>query len=196
MFEKPIAILYEHPDWFAPLFDELEKRGLPHQRLHIAELIHDPGERDVPFSLVVNRVSAYPSGGTHATSVLYVSQYLAYLESLGVRVINGHDAFLIGASKSKQLDILAGLSLPFPRSRVFHHPSQAVDAADGLQYPILVKPNIGGSGVGIQRFDSVNELNEAVQTGAIDMGIDHTALMQEFLTATNGEIIRVEILDG
>lgn len=28
----PIAIYYEHPDWFKPLFAELEKRGLPLRR--------------------------------------------------------------------------------------------------------------------------------------------------------------------
>ena len=28
-----IAIYHEHPDWFRPLFAELERRGLPYVRL-------------------------------------------------------------------------------------------------------------------------------------------------------------------
>src|SRR5258707_753145 len=27
--EKPIAIYYEHPDWFRPLFQQLDERGVP-----------------------------------------------------------------------------------------------------------------------------------------------------------------------
>lgn len=109
MSNRPIAIYYEHPDWFAPLFDELDRRSVAYVKLHAAAMIHDPGERTAPYSLLVNRVSAYPSGGSHPELVLYVPQYLAYLEALGVRVINGHDAFLVGASKSRQLDIFERL---------------------------------------------------------------------------------------
>ena len=27
---RPLAILYEHPDWFRPLFTKLRERGAPH----------------------------------------------------------------------------------------------------------------------------------------------------------------------
>ena len=30
---KPIAIYHEHPDWFRPLFAELDRRQLPYVRL-------------------------------------------------------------------------------------------------------------------------------------------------------------------
>ena len=33
---KPIAIYHEHPDWFKPLFAELDKRGTPYVRLDAA----------------------------------------------------------------------------------------------------------------------------------------------------------------
>ena len=26
---RPIAIYYEHPEWFRPLFAELDRRGIP-----------------------------------------------------------------------------------------------------------------------------------------------------------------------
>src|SRR5919198_2245127 len=28
---KPVGVLYEHPHWFAPLFDELDRRGVPYE---------------------------------------------------------------------------------------------------------------------------------------------------------------------
>jgi hypothetical protein len=41
--QAPIAILYEHPLWFEPLFAELDRRGAPYVRLHASELMFDPG---------------------------------------------------------------------------------------------------------------------------------------------------------
>lgn len=193
---KPIAVYYEHPTWFAPLFDELDRRGVNYVKLHAAEHFHDPACREPAYSLVVNRVSAFPSGGSHPEIVLYVRDFLAYLDSIGTPVINGHAAFALGASKAQQLDLLARLGLRYPRARVIHHPSQALSAADGLTYPVVVKPNIGGSGAGILRFDAPAELAAAAADGALDLGIDHTALVQEYLTARDREIIRVEVMDG
>jgi hypothetical protein len=34
--EKPIAIFHEHPDWFRPLFNELDARGIAYERLNAA----------------------------------------------------------------------------------------------------------------------------------------------------------------
>jgi hypothetical protein len=34
MTSKPIAIYYEHPDWFRPLFAELDGRGLNYVKLN------------------------------------------------------------------------------------------------------------------------------------------------------------------
>ena len=40
--EKPLAIYHEHPDWFKPLFAELERRGIPYERLDAASHSFDP----------------------------------------------------------------------------------------------------------------------------------------------------------
>ena len=39
---RPIAVYHEHPDWFKPLFTELERRGLPYVRLNAASHRFDP----------------------------------------------------------------------------------------------------------------------------------------------------------
>lgn len=193
---KPIAVLYEHPEWFKPLFAELERRHVPYKKLSLPGLWYDPAARQCPYSLVINRVSAYPSGGSHPEIILFAKQYLAYLEGIHANVINGYFSYLVGTSKAMQLDIFEELGLRYPRARVIHHLSQALQAAEGLAYPILVKPNVGGSGAGIHRFESPRELALAVDTQALDLGIDHTALVQEYLPAKGGYIVRVEILDG
>ena len=194
---RPIGIYYEHPDWFRPLFAELDRRAISYERVNAADSFYDAtSDADARFGVVFNRMSpsAYLRG--HGDSILYTLSYLAHLEQLGVRVINGVSAFRFEASKALQLSLLKSLGLPYPAARVIHHASQAPAAAEGLRYPIVVKPNIGGSGAGIIRFDRPEDLARAVDEGRIDLGIDQTGLVQEFIPARDGHITRVEVLGG
>ena len=194
--DRPIAIYHEHPDWFRPLFTELERRAVPYVRLDAAHHRYEPGAPRPPYALLLNRMSpsAWRRGVGH--SILYTAQYLDQLERHGVRVVNGTQAFLTEISKARQLALLDSLGLEFPRARVIHVPSQAPAAADGLRFPIVIKPNVGGSGAGVRRFDQADALHAAVLEGAIDLGLDHTALVQEFLPAEGSRIVRVETLGG
>jgi biotin carboxylase len=193
--ERPIAVYYEHPDWFKPLFAELERRGIPHVKLHAAEHRYDPAETPA-YSLVYNRMSpsAYLRGAGNA--IFYTLSYLAHLEARGVRVVNGHAAFRSEVSKGYQLSLLESLGLPYPKARVINHPSEAPAAAEGLRFPVVVKPNIGGSGAGVRRFDTLEGLRAAAEAGDIDLGIDSTGLVQEFIPQEESRIVRVEVLGG
>jgi glutathione synthase/RimK-type ligase-like ATP-grasp enzyme len=193
---NPIAIFHEHPDWFRPLFAELDRRGLPWVRLDAASASYDPSEESAPWSLVVNRASpsAYLRG--HAQTTFYTLHWLRHLERIGVPVVNGATTYALELSKASQLGLLRTLGLPFPRSRVINAASQAVRAARDLRYPVLVKANIGGSGAGIVRYDSEAALADAVAARQVDLGIDGTALVQEAAPLRNGHITRVETLGG
>jgi D-alanine-D-alanine ligase-like ATP-grasp enzyme len=193
---KPLGIYYEHPDWYRPLFDELDRRGVPYDPIHADHHRYDPSETRASHPLILNRMSpsAHTRGRAHLIN--YTLQYLAHLERLGVRVINGYDAWKTEISKAYQLTLLQGLQLPYPKARVIHHPSQAADAAEGLRFPVVVKPNVGGSGAGIRRFDSIEQLARASNDSALQLGIDSTALVQEYIAPDAGRIVRVEVLDG
>ena len=84
----------------------------------------------------------------------------------------------------------------YPRARVVNHPGQVPKAAQGLTFPIVVKPNIGGSGAKMIRFDTPEQVRASVEQGIIDLGIDDTGLVQEYLPAQGDSIVRVEILGG
>jgi len=190
--EKPIAILYEHPQWFEPLFAELDRRGVPYERLHASRLAFDPDDREVPYSLVVNRMS--PSAWTRGNggAIFHTLHYLAYLDAIGAPVLNGLRAYELELSKARQTSLLAELGIRHPRTRVLSDPSELARAAAGLEFPLLVKPNIGGSGAGIQAFATPEELARA----EVDRGVDGTVLLQEQLPPEGDAIVRVEILDG
>jgi hypothetical protein len=193
----PIGIYYEHPEWFRPLFAELERRGLPYERLPADRHRYDATNGDgSQYSLVVNRMSPSAHLRGHGHGILYTLNYLAHLEGLGVRVVNGLAAFRIETSKALQLALLKRLGLPFPAARVINHASQAPAAAEGLRFPVVVKANIGGSGAGIVLYDSTQELQRAADAGDIRLGLDQTALVQEFIPARGGHITRVEVLNG
>jgi hypothetical protein len=194
---RPIGIYYEHPEWFRPLFAELDRRGIPHVPLDAGRHRYDATNGDgAQFGLVFNRMSpsAHLRGRGH--SILYTLNYLAHLEHLGVRVVNGLAAFRVETSKALQLALLKSLGLPFPAARVINHPDEAPAAAEGLRFPVVVKANIGGSGAGIVRFDTPEALAAAVRGGGVDLGLDQTALVQEYIPARGGHITRVEVLDG
>src|SRR5258708_7241212 len=132
----------------------------------------------------------------HGNAIFFVREFLRHMEEIGVEVLNGSRAYAVETSKALQLGIFERLGLAYPRARVINHPAEAVAAAQGLTYPVIVKPNIGGSGAKIQRFEERATLAAAARSGTLDLGIDNIALVQEFLPAREGTIVRVEVMNG
>jgi hypothetical protein len=194
--EAALGILYEHPAWFEKVFSELDRRGIAYEKLHAPDHFFELGEEGRVFPVLFNRMSPSAWRREHGSGLFYTLSYLSHLESRGTRVINGSRAFRHELSKALQLSLLQSLNLRFPRARVIHSPHQAPAAASDLRYPIVIKPNIGGSGAGVVRFNTPDELSAAVHAGRVDLGFDHVGLVQEFVPARGGFITRVETLNG
>src|SRR5271155_1167435 len=151
----PIAIYYEQPIWFRLLFEELDRRGTNYVKLSAVE--HSYGPEDHPeekYAVVLNKMSPSAWNRGHGDAIFYTLGYLEHLERRGVRVVNGLRAFRTELSKAAQLSLLEDLGLPYPKARVIHRSAQALAASEGLRWPVVVKPNIGGSGAGVKRFDT------------------------------------------
>ncbi|NIS79371.1 MAG: hypothetical protein GTO14_03915 [Anaerolineales bacterium] len=193
---KRIAIYYEHPEWFKPLFAELEARGVSFEKLLASEHQFKPTARSVPYDLLVNRMSpsAYTRGHEHA--IFFSLHYLSHLKVIGANVLNGFDAYLYEISKARQIGLLDRLGVRYPRAHVINNGTLAPTVAQDLTFPVILKPNIGGSGAKIVRFDTMEALTLAADIGNLDLGIDQTALIQEYLPAEGNSIIRVEVMDG
>ncbi len=189
-----LAVLYEHPHWFAAIFAELERREIPFDRIFIPEHFYEVGEKEPDFKVLFNRMSPSAHSRERGSGIFHSLAYLEHLELQGIRVINGSKAFRYEISKAAQHSLLKSLGLAYLPSRVVHSVHQVEAAADGLRYPIIVKPNVGGSGKGILRFDSKQELRAAIPE--LGLGYDHIALVQEFVPARGGFITRVETLGG
>jgi Carbamoyl-phosphate synthase L chain, ATP binding domain len=167
---------------------------VPFERVRADALSFDPAARESPYSLLVNRMS--PSAGTrgHARALFQTLHYLRHLDRIGAPVLNGRAAYEVELSKATQASLSAELGLAYPRTRVVSSAGDAVRAAEELEFPVLVKPNIGGSGAGIRSFETIDELRSSADE--LELGLDGTALVQEQLPAEGDSVVRIEILGG
>ncbi len=194
--EKTIAIYFEHPEWFRPLFAEFDRRGTAYVKIDAACHSYDVTSSENEYALLFNRMSASAYLREHAQGIFFTRDFLEHLKRSGTGVINGSVAFGYEISKAAQLSLLHSLGAPFPRSRVMNSLDQLKRHAGDIGFPIIVKPNIGGRGAGIIRINSAKELDQAIEGSHIGLGIDNTAVVQEFIPARDGHITRVETLGG
>lgn len=191
-----LALLYEHSEWLRPLFAELDRRGIVYQAMRADGHMFDPARPAPPAPLIFNRIamSSFLRGADHP--IFYAQALYAAWEAAGARVINGARAMAIDASKARQLAVIAGLGFDIPETRVVHRVADLVVAAESMHFPLVVKANIGGSGAGIMRYDSLDQLREWAAEGMVPDSIDKVWLVQDFVPARDGRILRFEILDG
>jgi hypothetical protein len=189
----PIGILDEHPEWSARLIAELEHRRLPFEKIDHSNHAFDPRDRVARYSVIVNRTSPSSHRRGHAGVLFYAEALLAHWAALGIPVINPVHAYRFEKSKALQIGLFERLGVNYPRTVVVNHRDQVLKASGELRFPLLVKPNIGGSGALIERFDSRADLE--ARAAALDFGPDGTVLVQEFVDSEGGAIVRVEVLD-
>ncbi|MFL6763876.1 MAG: RimK family alpha-L-glutamate ligase, partial [Sphingomicrobium sp.] len=56
--------------------------------------------------------------------------------------------------------------------------------------------NIGGSGAGIVRYSSREELRASIRDGTVPKSVDQVLLVQDYIPARGGTIVRIETLAG
>ncbi len=190
-----LAIVYEHPLWFEPLFAALDRRGVAYSKVGLDDHIFDPAESPPPAPLILSRVamSSFLRGAEHP--IFYAQSLFAHWERQA-RVLNGTKALEVDASKARQLSLIHALGLDAPATRAAHRATDLVKASEGLRFPIVVKADIGGAGAGIVRYDSVADLAAAVAAGTTPMGVNNVVLVQEYAPRRGDKVTRVETLNG
>ena len=126
--------------------------------------------------------------------LFYAEAVLAHYEALGVPVVNPVRAYRFEKSKALQLELFERLGARYPRAVVVNHQEQILKVLDRIAFPLVVKPNVGGSGAGIVRFDTLDALRAGL--ASLSFGPDGVALVQEYIEPAEGAIVRVEVLDG
>jgi len=191
-----LAILFEHPEWFKPLFAALDRRGVAFEAIRLTDHRFDPADHSIPAPVVLSRVAMSGFLREPEHGIFYAQSLLAHWRDNGARILNGPEVLAVDSSKARQLSLIAGLGLAIPETRVVHRREEIMAAAEGMTWPLVLKVNIGGSGAGIVRYDDRATLAEAVAERFLPDSVDKVLLVQDFVPAADGRIIRLETLGG
>ena len=155
-----------------------------------------PGPREVPAPLILSRVAQSSFLREPEHPIFYAAALLDHWQRCGATVLNGAATLAIDSSKARQLSLIASLALATPESRVVHRTRDLLAAAEGMAYPLLVKANVGGSGARIVLYSSTDELRASIADGTVPRSVDKVLLLQDYVPARRGTILRIETLGG
>jgi len=189
-----IVILHENEEWVVPLREEFEKRGQPFREWFLAEGVV-PFE-DVPADGVYyNRMSASSHTRGHRFAPELTRMALTWLEQHDVDVINGTDALYLELCKLSQYAALRKAGLRTPRTHAVVGRGQIVQAAKAFnEWPLILKPNRGGKGLGVIKFESPEELSSYVNGEEYSEPLDGLWLLQEYIKPASPHITRCEFV--
>lgn len=190
-----LAVVYEHPEWFEPLFAALDRAGVSYVKVPLAGHTFDPAGSPAPARVVFSRVAMSSFLREPEHPIFYAQSLFEHWEGQGTRVVNA-SALDIDTSKARQLSLIARLGLKGPATQVAHRQADIPKAAEGLRFPVLVKADIGGAGAGITRYDTPEKLAEAAGEKWCPVGVNGISLIQEYAPRRDGKITRVETLGG
>ena len=195
-YRYDLAVLYEHPEWQKPLFDALERRGLRFAAVDLKKAaFSDTDELLAPLYFNQASPSAYVRG--HTRAVPYALAYLRVLQTRGVRVLNGADAFALELSKTAQAALLRKLGVPAPRTWTFNDVEAIRERAHEISFPVLLKPEQGGSGARMVLLEKFEDLETLLKENPGHWLPDNLLLLQEYFPTDPARgIVRMEFLGG
>jgi hypothetical protein len=189
-----VHVIHENPEWYPPFAAALDAAGVEHEQWLLGAGTLDLAQPPPP-GVFWSRMSASAHTRGHPLAKDHTRAVLSWLAAHGRRVVNGRRVLELEMSKVDQLATLAAAGIDVPRTVAVAGAGGLLAAAGSLPVPFVVKPNQGGKGLGVRRFDSVTELAEHLADG-YDPPVDGITLLQEYLPAARPYITRVEIVGG
>lgn len=190
-----VHVLHENPEWMPPFAAAFAAEGVDWDETLVTggslDLTATPAE-----GLWWSRMSASAHTRGHTAAAEHARALLDVLEAHGRRVVNGRAVLDLELSKVRQLALLRAARIAVPRTVavVGGRPDDVLAAAATVRPPVVVKPNRGGKGLGVTRFDSVDELAAALP--GLDEPVDGVLLVQEYVEPARPRITRAEIVGG
>ena len=190
-----VHVLHENPEWMPPFAAAFAAEGVDWDETLVTggslDLTAEP-----PPGLWWSRMSASAHTRGHTAAAEHARALLERLAAYGRRVVNGRAVLDLELSKVRQLALLraAGVAVPRTIAVVGDRPDDLLAAAAAIGPPVVAKPNRGGKGLGVTRFDSVEELAAALP--ALNEPVDGVLLVQEYVQPARPRITRAEIVGG
>lgn len=189
-----VGVVFENDAWLTPLFDSLTEAGIPFEPIDVRDHSFDLLNAR-KHTLYLNRVSpsSYLRGNDGA--IPHAHALLAALEASGAKVINGSRSFHLETSKVAQQILMSQLGVDVPRTEVVSSRSAVHNVIDELTFPLILKPDTGGSGALVRRIENKEHLLALIDDDEV-FAPGHLMLLQELVVSADGSIARVEFVDG
>jgi hypothetical protein len=187
----PVFVLHENPDWYPPFAKAFAEAEVDAREWLLIEGVIDL-DATPPEGVFYNRLSASSHTRGHIWTKDYTRALLEWLESHGRRVVNGRPVVEMEVSKVRQYSLLRQFGIETPRTVAVIGTSDLIDAAQSLPTPFITKHNQGGKGLGVRRFDSLDEFRAYVSSDDFEQPVDGITLLQELLVAREPFITRIE----
>ncbi|UQN15302.1 ATP-grasp domain-containing protein [Gulosibacter sp. ACHW.36C] len=193
--EPAVYVLHENEDWLPPLREAFAAPGVPLREIELTagsiDLAAEP-----PQGVFWSRLSASSHTRDHGHAKEYARAVLRWLEAHGRRVVNGSHVIEFEVSKVAQTAALAAAGFDVPHTVAVFGKDELVARAAELATPFITKHNQGGKGLGVRRFDSLEEFVAYVDGPDFEEPIDGITLLQEYLVGAEAFITRAEFVDG
>ena len=190
-----IYVIHENDDWVSPLRHELARLGVSY-----TEWFLDRGalnlESTPPEGIFYNRMSASSHTRDHRYAPEFTAAVLAWLKRHGRTVINGERAVQLEVSKVAQYEALKEVGVPTPETIAVIGRENIAAAAERIGYPVIIKHNRAGKGLGVRLLYSAAALNEHLASTDFEESIDGITLVQRYIEAPEPYITRVEFVGG
>jgi RimK-like ATP-grasp domain len=190
-----VYVLHENDAWVEPLRAAFAARKIP-----FAEWFLDRGVLDLraapPEGVFYNRMSASSHTRDHRYAAELTGAVLAWLKRHGRRTVNGERALALEISKVAQYQALAAFGIETPETIAVVGKEHIRAAAERLGFPLILKYNRGGKGLGVRLFLSAAALDEHLAGGEFEEPVDGITLVQRYIKASRPFITRVEFVGG
>jgi len=190
-----VYVIHENDDWVAPLRREFAELGVSY-----SEWFLDRGalnlESTPPEGIFYNRMSASSHTRGHRYAPEFTAAVLAWLKRNDRIVVNGERAVQIEVSKVAQYEALKEAGVPTPDTIAVIGRENIAAAAERIGFPVILKHNRAGKGLGVQLLYSTAALEEHVASADFEESIDGITLVQRYIEAPEPYITRVEFVGG
>ena len=190
-----VHILHENDAWVAPIRKALDKAGVPHKEWRLTEGIFDIHSVP-PEGIFFNKMSASAHTRGHLFAGNFDAALLNWLESHGRVVVNGLSALQLELSKAAQYAALRASNIAFPETYVVARKEEITEAARKIGYPVIVKHNRGGKGLGVHLFHTLSALEAYINGDEFDAPVDGITLVQRYIRSPEPFIMRLEYIGG